>query len=84
MELPLGYAEKFTAPAQKGPKIDFEFQALCIELQQYYGKGVWALPHKVGFTERRIQKAHEICQRRGILNFRYLIGVIRKLKPYEY
>lgn len=67
-----------------GPKIDFEFQELCLELQPIYGKRIWTLPYKVGYTEKKIRKAHEIAMKKGILKINYLIGIINKLKPYEY
>lgn len=80
MQLPLGYEEKFTVK----PKVEYEFQAVCLDLEKFYGKQVWTLPYKVGFTERKIVKAHEICVRRGKISLGYLIGVIKRLKPDEY
>lgn len=68
----------------KGPKIEFEFQELCLEMEKIYGKLVWTLPYKRGFTEKRIRKAHEICKNKGKEGFPYLMGVLNKLKPYEY
>lgn len=58
---------------------EFEFQELCSELQPIYGKGVWTLPYKPGFTEFKIREAHKIAQRRGINKLSYLIGIINKL-----
>lgn len=63
----------------KKSKHKFEFQELCEELEPIYGKLVWTLPHKVGFTEYKIRKAHEICKQKNILSIRYLIGIVKKL-----
>ncbi len=63
----------------KKTKHKFEFQELCEELEPIYGKRIWTLPHKIGFTEYKIRKAHEIALQRGIKNIQYLIGIIKKL-----
>ena len=63
----------------KKTKHKFEYQELCEELEPIYGKLVWTLPHKIGFTEYKIRKAHEIAQNRKILKINYLIGIIKKL-----
>jgi len=56
-----------------------EYQELCTLLEKTYGPLIWTLPHKVGFTEYKINKAHEIAQKRGITSIKYLIGIIKKL-----
>jgi hypothetical protein len=63
----------------KETKHKYEFQELCEELEPIYGKLIWTLPHKIGFTEYKIRKAHEIAQKRGIDKIQYLIGIIKKL-----
>lgn len=57
-----------------------EYQELCEELEPHYGKLVWTLPFKAGFTEHKLRKAHEVCQKRKIINYKYLYGVLKKLK----
>lgn len=73
----------FSAPAQelKKSKVQYEFQELGLELEPIYGKVIWSLFYKKGFTEFKIRKAHEIAQRRNITKVAYLIGIIKKL-PY--
>ena len=62
-------------------KIQFEFQEIGKQLEPFYGKLIWTLFYKPGFTEFKIRKAHEIAQERGIKDIKYLIGIIKKL-PY--
>ncbi len=57
----------------------YEYQELCKELEPIYGKAIWTLPFKAGFTEYKIRKAHEIANSRNILEVRYLIGIIKRL-----
>ncbi len=63
----------------KPSKHKFEYQELCEELAKIYGKQIWILPSKPFFTEHKLRKAHEVCQKRGVLTFNYLYGVLRKL-----
>lgn len=68
----------FELPKSKS-KHKFEFQEICEELEHIYGKLVWTLPHKVGFTEYKIRKAHQIATQKKITKINYLIGIIKKL-----
>lgn len=63
----------------KQTKHKFEYQELCEELEPIYGRLVWTLPSKVFFTEYKLRKANDICKKNGILTFKYLCGVLRKL-----
>lgn len=63
----------------KQSKHKFEYQEVCEELEPTYGKLIWTLPHKVGFTEYKIREAHKVCIKRNILTFKYLYGVLRKM-----
>lgn len=65
----------------KKNKHEYEFQEICADLEKDFGRGVWALPHRAGFTEYKIKKAGEIARERGVLKLGYLIGIIKKL-PY--
>lgn len=72
----------FKVPEPKG-KHDFEFQELCSELEKYWGKRVWTLPHRHGFTENRIRMAARNCWKRGKVGdkwFGYLFKVIQNSK----
>ena len=60
-------------------KHEYEYQEMASDLETYYGKAIWALFHKKGFTEYKIKKAHEIAKKRGITKIGYLIGIIKKL-----
>lgn len=81
MNLPTSYLEKFKPEtARAGPKVDFEFQAIGLELQPYYGKKIWSLFYKPGMTEDKVRRAHEIAKKRGVMKYGYLIGVLKNLK----
>jgi len=67
--------KKYTVDQQH----EFEFQEVCKELEPFYGKVVWSLPFKEGFTEFKIREAHKIAKKRGIVKFSYLVGIIKKL-----
>ena len=75
MELPKGYLGKF----EVNNKVAYEFQALGLELQPIYGKAIWSLFYKQGFTESKIRRAAEIAKKRNIQTIGYLIGIIKKL-----
>lgn len=66
-------------PEVKQSKFDYEFQELGTLLQPIYGKGVWGLFYKSGFTEWKIREAHRIASERGIQSIGYLIGIIKRL-----
>lgn len=59
-------------------KHKFEFQELCTELEPIYGKAIWSLVYRVGFTEYEIRRAHKIAQDKGIIKLAYLIGIIKR------
>lgn len=60
-------------------KHNYEFQEICADLQKDFGKGVWSLPYKPGFTEYKLKKAGDIARKRGITSLGYLIGIVKKL-----
>lgn len=64
---------------KQGPKVDYEFQALGLELEPIYGKLVWTLFHKKNVTEDVVRRAHEIAKKRNIQKYAYLLGIIKKL-----
>lgn len=64
-------------------KHKFEYQELCTQLEKYWGKRVWMLPHRSGFTENRIRHAARECwkmKKVGPQYFGYLFAVIRNSK----
>ncbi len=76
MNLPDHYQDKF---GRAGPKVDYEFQSLGIELQPFYGRKIWSLFHKAGMTENKIREAHDIAVKRKKVSYGYLIGVLKRL-----
>jgi len=74
MEIPNNYLLRFKISNRP------EWQVLGKELEPIYGKGIYVIFHKVGFTESKIRDAHKICQQKGITKIGYLIGVIKRLK----
>lgn len=65
-------------PERKESKFKYEFQELCSELEPIYGKLIWTLPYKKGFSESKIRRAHEIAKARGITKIPYLIGIMKR------
>lgn len=61
-------------------EIEFEYQSLCQENEKYFGKGIWALPHRVGITDTKLREAIEIAKRKEKTTIAYLIGILRNLK----
>lgn len=64
---------------------DFEYQELCLEMEQFFPKNekniIWTLPFKIGYTEEKIRKAFDICKKKNVRSVRYVIGIIKNL-PY--
>jgi len=56
-----------------------EYQEVCSDLQEDFGKLVWTLPYKKGVTEFKIKEAGKIARARGVLKFTYLVGIIKRL-----
>lgn len=72
--------EKYINPIEQvKSKYKYEFIELCNELEPIYGKQIWGLVRRVGYTEYKIRKAHEIAKKNGKVNIGYLIGIIKKL-----
>jgi len=79
---------------KKTPKIDYEYQALGLEMQEFFPrfvkntkgedvdqwKRIWTLFWKVGYTERKIRYAFKECVTRGKPSVSYLEAIIRKCK----
>ena len=65
---------------EKKTKHKYEYQELGTELEPYYGKRIWQLFYRVGFTEYKIRKAHEQCLKYKKTNIGYLITVIKNQK----
>lgn len=60
-------------------KHHYQFQEVCADLEKDFGKAVWSLPFKEGFTEHKLKKAGAIARKRGIHSLAYLIGIVKKL-----
>ncbi len=72
-------SQYLSLPIEKESKFNYEFQELGVLLQPIYGKRIWGLFHKVGYTEWKIKEAHRIATERGITSFGYLVGIIKRL-----
>lgn len=60
------------------PKVDYEYQAICLELEEYFGKKklIWSLPYRKGFTNHMMRYALKECQSRGKPFLGYFIKII--------
>ena len=66
--------KKFT---KEEKRIDHSFQALGIEVQEYFNdKKLWWIFWK--FPEQDIFEALKACKSKGITNKRYLLGILYK------
>jgi len=68
--------KRYTTPTSKHKE---EYQEVCSELEKDFGKGVWALPHKPGFTNDKLRRAGIKARERGIMKIGYLIGIVKRL-----
>jgi len=57
-------------------KIEHEFQEVGIELEKYFGKGLWWLFYKYHLDS--IKKAFAICKKNDIKNPNYLLGCLKR------
>lgn len=62
----------------KKPSGYHEFQIIGKEMTKYFGKSCYWLFTK--YHHGKIKDAFDICQKRGITDLRYCIGIIRALK----
>jgi hypothetical protein len=69
-------------PPENQPKIEYGFQELGVEMQEYfkpkYPSEVWALFYK--YPEGLIRDSFKRCKKRGNTNVRYLVGIIKRCK----
>ncbi len=72
-------ADFIEIPIQKESRFNHEFQELGVLLEPVYGKAIWPLFYKPGFTEYKIREAHRIASERGIKKIGYLIGIVKRL-----
>lgn len=61
-------------------KIDYEFQQLGLELQEWFPKKdwprIWTMFYKKGFNERLIRDAFLECKKRKVKGIGYLIAIV--------
>lgn len=65
-------------------RIEHSYQELGIEIENWFGKSsrIWAMFHKVGYTEHLMRYALKECTTRGVKNLNYFEKIIRnKLSP---
>lgn len=72
-------ADLIQIPVPKESKFSYEYQELGVLLEPTYGKAIWGLFYKPGFTEYKIREAHRIASERGIKKIGYLIGIVKRL-----
>lgn len=60
------------------PKVEHEFQEICLELEEYFGKKkiIWSLPYRKGYTNHLMRYALKETRIRGIKNLGYFIKII--------
>lgn len=73
------YIPKIEEVRKEIKKPKHEFVELCEELEPVYGKQIWGLPRRIGYTEYKIREAHKKCVEKGIINIKYLVGIIKKM-----
>lgn len=66
-------------PKETKSRFSYEFQELGILLEPVYGKVVWSLFYRSGFTEYKIREAHRIASEKGIQKIGYLIGILKRM-----
>lgn len=66
----------------KRKKVDFEFQALGLELQEMFPdtkKGaIWGLFYNPKFTEAKIRDSIKAYRQQGVKSFKYFMGILHK------
>jgi len=71
-----------TYKEKKGPKIDHQFQELCLDMIAYFGekqKGlIWSLPYKHNLE--KLREAFRRCKASKVRSVRYLLGIIKNLR----
>lgn len=68
---------------EDAPKIEWEFQAVCLECEEFFGKNavIWTLPWKKGVTENLLRYALKECKTRQKPFVRYFLKIVNnKLK----
>lgn len=76
---PLSIADLIQIPEARESKFNHEFQELGVLLEPIYGRGIWPLFYRAGFTEWKIREAHRIASERGIQKLGYIIGIVKRL-----
>jgi len=61
------------------PKVEYEYQDICLQMEEYFGKKklIWALPHRVGYTNQLMRYALKECTTRKVNNLNYFIAIIK-------
>ena len=62
----------------KTKNISFEFQEICLQLEEYFGKEkiIWILPHQVGVTNNLLRYALKECKQRDKPFIKYFLKII--------
>ncbi|MFI0478936.1 MAG: hypothetical protein ACH349_07515 [Candidatus Rhabdochlamydia sp.] len=61
-------------------RIEFEFQALGLELQDYFKiKNPFFIFYQKWGTEDNVRRALKICKDKKVTSFAYFLGILKKL-----
>ena len=64
----------------KAPKIEYEHQVICLDLEECFGKEhsklIWSLPWRKNVTENILRDSFKICKQQG-KDIKYFLGIIR-------
>lgn len=68
--------------AHDGPKVEFEFQQLGIEMEKHFGKrfkgSIWGNFHKAEYNISVIRESWFTYQKQSIKSFPYFMGILNK------
>lgn len=63
---------------EKTPVVEYEYQDICLQMEEFFGKKklIWALPHRIGYTNHLMRYALKECITRKKNNLNYFIAII--------
>lgn len=69
---------KYQFPIVNTPKIEYEFQAVCLECEDFFGKNplIWMQPHRKGVTENMMRYALKECITRDKKIVGYFVKIL--------
>ena len=61
----------------KGKKVDYPFQEIGLELEEWFGQKCWFVFYKPEADLDKVKNALEICKTKEIKNIGYLLGILK-------